>query len=100
MVYGNIRKGTFQDRPNCFIAEVEINGKVEICPVKNTGRCKELLISGATVYVDYVDSPSRSTAYDLITKHTKPLKILLLKLKAQRLMFWLLIVRLNLIKWL
>jgi len=66
MVYSNIHKGIFRSRPNRFIAEVEINGKVEICHVKNTGRCKELLILGATVYVDYVDSPSRSTAYDLI----------------------------------
>ena len=69
MVYGNIRKGTFRGRPNRFIAEIEINGKVELCHVKNTGRCKELLIPGTTVYVDYVDCPSRSTAYDLISAY-------------------------------
>lgn len=66
MVYHNIKKGIFRSRPNRFIAEVEIDGKVEICHVKNTGRCRELLIPGVVVYVDYVNSPSRSTAYDLI----------------------------------
>ena len=66
MTYANIQKGIFLCRPNRFIAEVEINGKTEICHVKNTGRCKELLIPGATVYADYVENPSRSTAYDLI----------------------------------
>ena len=66
MVYSNIVKGAFINRPNRFIAEVEINGKTEICHVKNTGRCKELLIPGATVYAEYVNKPSRSTSYDLI----------------------------------
>ena len=66
MTYANIQKGIFLCRPNRFIAEVEINDKTEICHVKNTGRCKELLMPGVTVYVDYVNSPSRSTAYDLI----------------------------------
>ena len=66
MVYNNIREGIFLNRPNRFIAEVEIDDKVEICHVKNTGRCRELLIPGTKVYVDYVDSSSRSTAYDLI----------------------------------
>ncbi|MCL2286727.1 MAG: DNA/RNA nuclease SfsA [Firmicutes bacterium] len=66
MIYNNIHKGIFKNRPNRFIAEVEIDGKVEICHVKNTGRCKELLISGATVYANYADNPSRATKYDLI----------------------------------
>jgi len=66
MVYNNIREGIFRSHPNRFIAEVEIDGKVEVCHVKNTGRYRELLIPGIKVYVDYVDSPSRSTAYDLI----------------------------------
>jgi len=66
MICNNIHKGIFISRPNRFIAEVEINGKIETCHVKNTGRCKELLIPNATVYVDYVNNPSRSTAYDLI----------------------------------
>jgi sugar fermentation stimulation protein A len=66
MTYNNIRKGIFISRPNRFIAEVEINGNIEICHVKNTGRCKELLISGAAVYANKADNPNRSTKYDLI----------------------------------
>jgi len=66
MIYNDIHKGVFINRPNRFIAEVEINGKVEICHVKNTGRCRELLIPGAMVYVNYADNPKRSTAYDLV----------------------------------
>jgi len=66
MLYPHIIKGVFFSRPNRFIAEVEINGKIEICHVKNTGRCKELLVPGATVYANYADSPSRSTKYDLV----------------------------------
>ena len=66
MTYDNIHIGIFHSRPNRFIAEVEIDGKIEICHVKNTGRCKELLVSGATVYVNKADNPNRSTKYDLI----------------------------------
>ena len=43
-----------------------MNGKTEICHVKNTGRCRELLVPGATVYADYAGNPSRSTRYDLV----------------------------------
>ena len=75
MIYNDIREGIFRSRPNRFIAEVEINGKVEVCHVKNTGRCKELLRPGATVYVNYVDSPSRSTKYDLAAVHKGDLLI-------------------------
>lgn len=46
MRYDNIHKGKFLSRPNRFIANVEIDGKAEVCHVKNTGRCKELLIKG------------------------------------------------------
>jgi len=67
MTYKNIHKGIFINRPNRFMAEVEINNKTELCHVKNTGRCKELLIPGATVYANYVDNPKRSTKYDLVT---------------------------------
>jgi len=66
MTYDNVHKGIFKSRPNRFIAEVEINGKIEVCHVKNTGRCKELLVPCATVYANYADSPSRATKYDLI----------------------------------
>ena len=53
-------------RPNRFIAEVQIDGKIQICHVKNTGRCKELLLPGATVYVERAENPDRKTAWDLI----------------------------------
>jgi len=68
MTYNNIHKGTFINRPNRFIAEVEINGKIERCHVKNTGRLGELLIPGVAAYVDYAGgrNSSRSTAYDLV----------------------------------
>lgn len=66
MRYDNIVKGTFVERPNRFIAMVEIDGMTERCHVKNTGRCKELLIPGATVYLSASDNPERSTRFDLI----------------------------------
>jgi len=66
MTYNNIHKGIFLSRPNRFIAEIEINGKVETCHVKNTGRCKELLIPGTTAYVNAANNPSRTTKYDLV----------------------------------
>lgn len=75
MTYNNIVKGIFKSRPNRFIAEIEIDGKVEICHVKNTGRCKELLISGVTVYANYVDNPARSTRYDLIAVEKGPMLV-------------------------
>lgn len=67
MIYENeVVKGRFIDRPNRFIANVDINGKTELCHVKNTGRCKELFIKEAIVYLEKSDSPNRKTAYDLI----------------------------------
>ncbi len=66
MDYHNIRQGTFQERPNRFIAYVEIEGSRETVHVKNTGRCAELLIPGVTVYVQEADQPGRKTRWDLI----------------------------------
>jgi sugar fermentation stimulation protein A len=66
MKYANIHRGEFLTRPNRFIAHVNINGQEEICHVKNTGRCKELLIPGCTVWVTKSDNPLRKTKYDLI----------------------------------
>lgn len=66
MKYKKILKGKFLDRPNRFIAHVEINGHVETVHVKNTGRCRELLIPGATVILDESGNPRRKTKYDLI----------------------------------
>ena len=61
-----IVKGSFRSRPNRFIAKVDIDGRLETCHVKNTGRCKELLTDGATVYLEHWDSSKRKTNYDLI----------------------------------
>lgn len=66
MRYNQVVKGQFIDRPNRFIAHVEINGTVEVCHVKNTGRCRELLVPGCTVYCAKSDNPSRKTLFDLI----------------------------------
>jgi sugar fermentation stimulation protein A len=66
MKYKKVVKGKFISRPNRFIAQVEIDGKVEICHVKNTGRCKELLVPGVTIYLEQSDNPTRSTKYDLV----------------------------------
>ena len=67
MKYDNILKGKFISRPNRFIAHIEINGKVEICHVKNTGRCKELLTPNATVFVQENNNPKRKTKFSLIS---------------------------------
>lgn len=66
MKYNNILKGEFIDRPNRFIANVLIDNNIEVCHVKNTGRCKELLVKGSTVYLQKSDNPNRKTKYDLI----------------------------------
>ena len=66
MTYENMVKGQFLSRPNRFIAYVMIDGKEEICHVKNTGRCRELLPPGATVWCERSDNPNRKTAFDLI----------------------------------
>ena len=66
MRYQNVRAAKFIDRPNRFIAHVELDGKTETVHVKNTGRCRELLVPGCTVYLEKGINPGRKTAYDLI----------------------------------
>lgn len=66
MRYQNVRAAKFIDRPNRFIAHVELDGKTETVHVKNTGRCRELLVPGCTVYLEKGTNPGRKTAYDLI----------------------------------
>ena len=66
MFYQNIVPGIFLSRPNRFIAHILIDGAETVCHVKNTGRCKELLTSGATVWCEKSDNPARKTRYDLI----------------------------------
>lgn len=66
LVYENITKAKFIKRPNRFIAEVEIEGQKEIVHVKNTGRCKELLLPGCEVWLTAPGTPDRKTKYDLV----------------------------------
>ncbi len=66
MRYTDIKQGRFLQRPNRFIAHVEIDGSIHVCHVKNTGRCKELLVPGATVFAQEIHKPERKTNYDLI----------------------------------
>ena len=67
MKYSDIHEGIFLERPNRFIAWVQMDGRREKVHVKNTGRCRELLQEGAQVWLEKSANPSRSTAYDLVT---------------------------------
>ena len=69
MKYKNIVKGTFLERPNRFIAYEDVENEKDnpqTVHVKNTGRCKELLVRGATVYLEKSNNPNRKTKYDLV----------------------------------
>lgn len=66
MKYENTKRAVFLDRPNRFIAHVDLNGQTETVHVKNTGRCKELLIPGTEVILEESVNPARRTKYDLI----------------------------------
>lgn len=66
MKYANMRPGVFLARPNRFIAYVEMEGQKQTVHVKNTGRCRELLTSGVTVWCEKSANPARKTGYDLI----------------------------------
>ena len=66
MKYKNTVRGIFKDRPNRFIAHVRIGDKLETVHVKNTGRCRELLVPDAEVILEKNDNPARKTKYDLI----------------------------------
>ena len=66
MKYRNTVRGIFKDRPNRFIAHVKVGDKLETVHVKNTGRCRELLVPDAEVILEKSDNPARKTKYDLI----------------------------------
>lgn len=75
MKYDNVKKGIFRKRRNRFIAIVEIDGEEQVCHVKNTGRCKELLTDGVTVMVQRASNPERKTKYDLIAVYKNEMLI-------------------------
>lgn len=66
MKYGKISQAKFHERKNRFIACVKINGREETVHVKNTGRCKELLLPDAVVYLEESENLGRKTRYDLV----------------------------------
>ena len=70
--YTRIKEGVFLDRPNRFIANIHIDGAVQVCHVKNTGRCRELLTPNARVWCQEFDSPTRKTKFDLIAVEKGP----------------------------
>lgn len=67
MKYQNVIRGKFISRPNRFIAHIDIDGRKEVCHVKNTGRCREILIPGTEVWLEIGDNPNRKTKYSLVT---------------------------------
>ena len=67
MKYDLMVPGTFLERPNRFVAHVQIDGAREVVHVKNTGRCRELLGVGTEVWCEKSKNPARKTKYDLIT---------------------------------
>lgn len=67
MKYEGMKPGVFLDRPNRFIAHVELDGVTVVCHVKNTGRCRELLVPGVPVFIQRAVAPGRKTAWDLIS---------------------------------
>lgn len=73
MKYQNVTEAIFIDRPNRFIAHVELNGVVETVHVKNTGRCRELLIPRARVILEKSANPDRKTKYDLVSVYKEEL---------------------------
>ena len=66
MQYQKILPGFFCPGPNRFVARVEVDGEEAVCHVKNTGRCRELLVPGARIYLEECRKPGRKTAFDLI----------------------------------
>ncbi|MDQ2086317.1 DNA/RNA nuclease SfsA [Herbivorax sp. ANBcel31] len=69
MNYTSIKKGVFLNRPNRFIANVLVDGKTETVHVKNTGRCNEILIKGASVLLEVSSNAKRKTKYSLIAAY-------------------------------
>ena len=72
MRYPNLHRAAVLDRPNRFVAQCEMEGRVHTVHVKNTGRCRELLVPGAEVWLTKSDNPDRKTAFDLIAVQKGP----------------------------
>lgn len=87
MQYRNIKQGIFLSRPNRFVAHVELDGVRTLCHVKNTGRCRELLVPGAAVYLEESDNPARKTRYDLVAVE-KGARLINMDAQAPNQVFW------------
>ena len=84
MKYKNVVKAEFISRPNRFIANVNLNGDIKTVHVKNTGRCRELLLPGSVVYLAKGENPARKTEYDLIAvEKAKKNGVLLINMDSQ-----------------
>ncbi len=84
MTYEQIVEGRFLARPNRFIAHVEIAGALQACHVKNTGRCRELLVPGCRVWLEGSNNPARKTKFDLVAvEKERPAGPLLINMDAQ-----------------
>ena len=84
MRYENIHPGIFLSRPNRFIAHVEVEGQEQVCHVKNTGRCRELLRPGCRVWLEKNGNPGRKTAFDLVAvEKQRPEGTLLVNMDSQ-----------------
>lgn len=80
-------KGIFKNRPNRFIAEVEVDGKIEIAHVPNTGRCKELLVEDAVVWLKPSDNPNRKTKFSLHFVENKGALVSLFSQEANKIVY-------------
>ena len=87
MQYQNVKKAVFLRRPNRFIAQVALEGAEENVHVKNTGRCRELLVPGAAVYLEDCGKPERKTRYDLIAVE-KGERLINMDAQAPNKVFW------------
>ena len=85
MKYKNVKEARFISRPNRFIAKVDIVGEEVTVHVKNTGRCRELLVPGCRVFLERAENPERKTPYDLIAveKKREDGKALLINMDSQ-----------------
>ena len=80
-------KGIFKNRPNRFIAEVEVDGEIEIAHVPNTGRCKELLVEDAVVWLKPSDNPNRKTKFSLHFVENKGVLVSLFSQEANKIVY-------------
>ena len=80
-------KGIFKNRPNRFIAEVEVDGEIEIAHVPNTGRCKELLVEDAVVWLKPSDNPNRKTKFSLHFVENKGVLVSIFSQEANKIVY-------------